>query len=61
VKTFGVRFNEATRSYWVTGVTHLKNHGRWVFAEFCDVYEIESDFAEKVESHFQKMLVDLPK
>jgi type III restriction enzyme len=44
------------RSYWVPGVNHLKTHGRWAFAEFCDVYEIESDFAEKVESHFQKML-----
>lgn len=44
------------RSYWVPGVNHLKTHGRWAFAEFCDVYEIESDFSEKVESHFQKML-----
>jgi type III restriction enzyme len=49
------------RSYWVPGVNHLKTHGRWAFAEFCDVYEIESDFAQKVESHFQKMLADLPK
>jgi type III restriction enzyme len=44
------------RSYWVPGVNHLKTHGRWAFAEFCDVYEIESDFSEKVESQFQKML-----
>lgn len=49
------------RSYWVPGVNHLKTHGRWAFAEFCDVYEIESDFAEKVESHFQQMIADLPK
>ena len=47
------------RSYWVPGVNHLGTHGRWAFAEFCDVYKIQSDFSEKVESHFQKMLADL--
>ncbi|CAN5807662.1 hypothetical protein BH11VER1_BH11VER1_03430 [soil metagenome] len=31
-------------------------HGRWAFTEFCDVYEIESDFAAKVAAQFEKML-----
>ncbi|MGI8603219.1 MAG: BPTD_3080 family restriction endonuclease [Verrucomicrobiales bacterium] len=44
------------KTYWVPGVNHLGTHGRWAFAEFCDVYEIESDFKAKVESHFEKML-----
>ena len=44
------------RSYWVPGVNHLKTHGRWAFAEFCNVYEIESDFSEKVESKFNAMI-----
>ncbi len=43
-------------TYWVPGVNNLKQHGRWAFAEFCDVYEIESDFAAKVEGHFNKMI-----
>jgi len=43
-------------TYWVPGVNHLKTHGRWAFAEFCDVYEIEADFEEKVKSHFEAMI-----
>jgi len=44
------------KTYWVPGVNHLGTHGRWAFAEFCDVYEIESDFAAKVADQFEKML-----
>lgn len=43
-------------TYWVPGVNHLGSYGRWAFAEFCDVYEIESDFKEKVQSEFEKMV-----
>jgi type III restriction enzyme len=43
-------------TYWIPGVNHLGTHGRWAFAEFCDVYEIESDFAAKVAGQFEKML-----
>jgi len=28
----------------------------WTFAEFCDVYAIESDFEAKVEAEFKKMI-----
>jgi type III restriction enzyme len=31
-------------TYWVPGVNYLGTHGRWAFAEFTDVYEIESGF-----------------
>jgi type III restriction enzyme len=41
---------------WVPGVNHLERHGRWAFAEFTDVYEIESDFEEKVEQKFNEMV-----
>ncbi|MEI7910303.1 MAG: DEAD/DEAH box helicase family protein [Verrucomicrobiota bacterium] len=44
------------KSYWIPGVNHLGTHGRWAFAEFCDVYQIESDFAAKVESQFDQMI-----
>lgn len=43
-------------TYWVPGVNHLSTHGRWAFAEFTDVYEIQSDFAEKVKTEFEKMI-----
>ena len=42
--------------YWVPGVNHLKAHGRWAFAEFGDVYQIEADFKAKVEAEFHKMV-----
>jgi type III restriction enzyme len=48
-------------TYWVPGVNHLGSHGRWAFAEFCDVWEIEADFATKVASQFQTMLAKVIK
>lgn len=47
------------RTYWVPGVNHLGTHGRWAFAEFCDVYEIESDFKAKVAGQFDKMIASV--
>jgi type III restriction enzyme len=44
-------------TYWVPGVNNLKQHGRWAFAEFRDVYEIESDFKAKVEGEFNRMIM----
>jgi len=43
-------------TYWVPGVNHLGQYGRWAFAEFTDVYEMEEDFAAKVEERFNDML-----
>lgn len=43
-------------TYWVPGVNNLKQYGRWAFAEFTEVYQIESDFRKKVESEFNKMI-----
>lgn len=43
-------------SYWVPGVNNLGTYGRWAFAEFTEVYEIESDFKEKVEHEFNKLI-----
>ena len=44
-------------TYWVPGVNHSGQYGRWAFAEFTEVYQIESDFAAKVASEFNKMVV----
>jgi len=32
------------------------HYGRWAFAEFTEVYQIESDFKAKVEVEFNKMI-----
>jgi type III restriction enzyme len=42
--------------YWVPGVNNLGSYGRWAFAEFTEVYQIEADFAKKVEDEFNKMI-----
>ena len=46
-------------TYWVPGVNHLGTCGRWAFAEFTEVYEIESDFKARVEGEFNKMVARL--
>jgi type III restriction enzyme len=46
-------------TYWVPGVNHAAQHGRWAFAEFTDVYQIETDFAARVEGEFNKMIESL--
>ena len=43
-------------TYWVPGVNHHGCYGRWAFAEFTDVYEIQSDFKAKVEEAFNDMI-----
>ena len=43
-------------TYWVPGVNNLKQYGRWAFAEFTEVYQIETDFKAKVEGEFNKMI-----
>jgi len=43
-------------TYWLPGVNHLKQYGRWAFAEFTDMYEIESDFSATVEGTFNTMI-----
>ena len=42
--------------YWVPGVNDLVTYGRWAFAEFIDVFQMQTDFAKKVESEFNKMI-----
>ena len=43
-------------TYWVPGVNNIGTYGRWEFAEFTEMYQIESDFKEKVENEFNKMI-----
>ena len=37
------------RAYWVPGVNNLGSFGRWAFAEFTAVYEIESEFNRLID------------
>jgi type III restriction enzyme len=43
-------------TYWIPGVNNLGTYGRWAFAEFTKVYEIESEFDKKVQAEFDKMV-----
>jgi type III restriction enzyme len=43
-------------TYWVPGVNNLKSYGRWAFAEFTEVYQIEADFKAKIETEFNRMI-----
>ncbi len=45
--------------YWIPGVNNSGKFGRWAFAEFCDVYEIQTDFEAKVESEFAMMMKNI--
>ena len=43
-------------TYWIPGVNHLGTYGRWAFAEFKEVFQIEADFEAKIRAEFDKML-----
>ena len=40
---------EAMETYWVPGVNNLSEYGRWSFAEFTDVYEMEQEFDSLIQ------------
>jgi type III restriction enzyme len=46
----------AMDTYWVPGVNNLKQYGRWAFAEFTELFQIEADFQERVEAEFNRMI-----
>ena len=43
-------------TYWIPGVNAEQRFGRWAFAEFTEVYQMEADFAAKIESEFARMI-----
>ena len=46
----------AMDTFWVPGVNRLGTFGRWAFAEFGDVYEMQEDFGAKVEAAFDGLI-----
>jgi len=47
---------ETMDTYWVPGVNHLGTHGRWAFAEFTAVFEMQQDFAQTVDELFNTLI-----
>ena len=41
-------------SYWVPGVNNLRQYGRWAFAEFTDVFDMEAGFDELISEKVAK-------
>jgi type III restriction enzyme len=62
VEIKGYRGEDATQkkltmdTYWVPGVNNLGTYGRWAFAEFTEVFQLEPDLDAKIESDFNKMI-----
>jgi len=48
-------------SYWVPGVNHLGSYGRWAFAEFTEVFQIQADFKTTVDANFNQLIEGLTK
>jgi type III restriction enzyme len=38
------------KTYWIPGVNNLGKFGRWQFAEFTEVFEIDSGFHKLIET-----------
>jgi len=43
-------------NYWIPGINNSEQYGRWAFAEFTEVYQIEADFKVKIEKELNKMI-----
>ena len=43
-------------TYWVPGVNHLGQYGRWAFAEFTEVFQIQADFKATIDANFNKLI-----
>ena len=43
-------------TYWVPGVNNLGSFGRWAFAEFTDVFEMEADFKARIAAELDNLI-----
>ena len=43
-------------AYWVPGVNNTAKFGRWAFAEFREVFAMETEFAALVDDEIKKVL-----
>ena len=49
----------AMRAYWAPGVNNLGKFGRWDFAEFTEVYEIDTEFDRLLKRQSARLLAKL--
>lgn len=49
----------AMETRWLPSVNNARQHGRWAFAEFTDVFAMQKDFADKVQAQFDAMVQSL--
>jgi len=45
-------------TYWIPGVNNLGEFGRWAFVEFTDIWTMDSEFKQKVESEFNQIIAE---
>jgi type III restriction enzyme len=50
---------ETIRKLWVPGVNNLGQFGRWTFAEFTTVFEIDARFNELIEQLSAAVPIDV--
>ena len=43
-------------TYWIPGVNRLGTYGRWAFAEFTDVYEMQTDLKATLDTAFNNLI-----
>ena len=43
-------------TYWVPGVNHNAQYGRWAFAELTEIYRMEPDFDARVLEEFNSIV-----
>ncbi len=43
-------------TYWIPGINNLHRCGRWAFAEFADVFDMQQDLEQKVAAEFKQMV-----
>ena len=48
---------EAMETQWVPAINRLGTYGRWDFAEFTDIYDMQVDFEAKVEENSMRWLM----
>ena len=47
---------DTMETYWVPGVNHLGTYGRWDFAEFSEINQLEADFDAKISGEFDLLV-----
>jgi len=47
------------KTYWIPGVNNLGSYGRWAFAEFTDIWTLETDLAAKIEKQLEETIFSM--